>query len=80
VAAMEETLKAAIKKELRILATAWTSRMTEGRWIIQLGYSPERVLLITGWIRDLHDSGPLTMMRTKRRQTLEIGDFLKKTS
>jgi hypothetical protein len=44
VAAMEETLKAAIKKELRILATAWTSRMTEGRWIIQLGYSPERVI------------------------------------
>lgn len=43
-AAMEETLKAAIKKELRILATAWTSRMTEGRWIIQLGYSPERVI------------------------------------
>jgi hypothetical protein len=40
---MEETLKAATKKELRILATAWTSRMTEGRWIIQLGYSPDRV-------------------------------------
>ncbi|HZD12958.1 MAG TPA: hypothetical protein VE177_05505 [Candidatus Binatus sp.] len=42
-AAMEETLKAATKKELRILATAWTSRMTEGRWIIQLGYAPDRV-------------------------------------
>jgi hypothetical protein len=41
---MEETLKAATKKELRILATAWTSRVTEGRWIIQLGYSPERVI------------------------------------
>jgi hypothetical protein len=40
---MEETLKAATKKELRILATAWTSRMTEGRWIIQLGYAPDRV-------------------------------------
>ena len=38
-----ELLKATTQKELRMLATEWDDRVTEGRWIIQLGYSPDRV-------------------------------------
>ena len=26
-----------------MLTTAWTTRYTQGRWIIQLGYNPDRV-------------------------------------
>ena len=39
-----ELLKATTQKELRILASAWGDRVTEGPWIIKLGYSPERVI------------------------------------
>ena len=38
-----ELLKATTKKELLVLTTAWTKRYTEGRWVVQLGYSPDRV-------------------------------------
>ena len=45
-ALINEMLKAATKKELRMLVTAWTTRVTEGRWIIQLGSSTESVTRI----------------------------------
>ena len=38
-----ELLKAKTQKELQLLAKAWTARVTEGNWFIELGYSPERV-------------------------------------
>ena len=42
-ASVGELLKAPSKSELAMLTTAWTKRYTEGRWMIQLGYSPDRV-------------------------------------
>ena len=39
-----ELLKAKTQKELRMLAAAWTDRVTQGQWFIHLGYSPERVV------------------------------------
>jgi len=38
-----ELLKAKTRKELQLLAKAWTARVTEGNWFIEFGYSPERV-------------------------------------
>ena len=40
---MAEVLKAKTKKELRILAMAWTDRVMQGQWFIELGYTPDRV-------------------------------------
>ena len=38
-----ELLKATTMKELQGLTTEWTKRHTEALWIIELGYSPDRV-------------------------------------
>jgi hypothetical protein len=42
-ASVGELLKAPTKRELVMLTTAWTKRYTDGPWMIQLGYSPDRV-------------------------------------
>jgi hypothetical protein len=38
-----ELLRATTKEELRLLAAAWTDRVTKGQWLTQHGYSPESV-------------------------------------
>jgi hypothetical protein len=39
---MGELIKATTKKKFLMLTTTWTKRFTPGRWVIQLGYSPDQ--------------------------------------